>query len=95
VKIDLHHQLLAWRRYIARRRLLPLSKRLGMKLAGYVLRSTWLYELAGKMMRWLLPRLPRWLVYNRLNAWGQQRELPPMPPRSFRELYRERYGKPG
>ena len=41
----------------------------------------------------LLPWLPRRLVYNRFNAWGRQRELPPMPPRSFRQLYRERHGQ--
>src|SRR6185436_12806833 len=32
VKIDLHHQLLAWRGEIARRGLLPASKRLSMKV---------------------------------------------------------------
>ena len=45
------------------------------------------------MARWLVPLLPRFLVYNRLNPWGRQRELPPMPPKSFRQLYRERHGK--
>jgi L-lactate dehydrogenase complex protein LldF len=26
-------------------------------------------------------------VYNRLNAWGKQREIPEFPKKSFRELY--------
>jgi L-lactate dehydrogenase complex protein LldF len=93
VKIDLHHQLLAWRREIVHRGLLPLPKRVAMKLAGVVLRHPWLYRLAGATARWLVPKLPRILIYNRFNAWGRQRELPPMPARSFRQLYRERYGK--
>ena len=30
------------------------------------------------------------MVYTRLNAWGRGRELPPMPEKSFRELWKER-----
>ena len=90
VKIDLHTQLLAWRKEIAHRRLLPWSKRFGMKLTSKVFNNTWLYSLLGRWTRWLLPKLPRFVVYNRLNPWGKQRELPPMPKRSFREEYAER-----
>jgi L-lactate dehydrogenase complex protein LldF len=90
VKIDLHHQLLSWRGEIARRGLLKPSKRLSMKLASLVLRNTRIYEAAGRVARWLMPRLPRFLVHNRFNAWGRQREMPQFPPASFRELYRRR-----
>jgi len=97
VKIDLHMQLLSWRREIARRKLLPASKRLAVKLAGAVLRRRWLYVAAGKVFRALFRRLPRALVYHRLNPWGRQRELPEIPARSFRELYASRtdQSKPG
>jgi L-lactate dehydrogenase complex protein LldF len=61
-----------------------------MKLAGWVLGRTGLYRWAGWLARKTIGRLPRWMVYNRFNAWGKQRELPPMPARSFRELYAER-----
>ena len=37
-------------------------------------------------MRWIVPRLPRAVVYGPWNPWGLQRELPPMPRDSFREL---------
>jgi L-lactate dehydrogenase complex protein LldF len=90
VKIDLHMQLLTWRKEIAHRGLLPWSKRLAMKLGRLVLGQTWLFGLAGRMGRWWLPKLPRFLVYNRMNPWGKQRELPPMPRRSFREEYARR-----
>ncbi|OYV91925.1 MAG: 4Fe-4S ferredoxin [Planctomycetia bacterium 21-64-5] len=90
VKIDIHHQLLTWRREIAARGLLPLRKRLAMRAASFVLRHTWLYQAFGKLARMLGPRLPRWLLYNRMNPWGKQRELPPFPRESFRELYRRR-----
>ncbi len=89
VKIDLHHQLLTWRKEIAHRGLLPVSKRWSMKAASIVLRNGWLYRLAGKLARTIVPRLPRFLVYNRFNAWGRKRELPQFPQQSFRELYRQ------
>lgn len=93
VKIPLHHQLLTWRGQIVRRRLLPWPKRLAMKLGSFVYRHTWLYSLSGKMARFWVPKLPRWLLYNRLNDWGRQREVPPFPKRSFRELYRDKDGQ--
>lgn len=91
VKIDLHHQLLAMRREIARAGALPWTKRWSMWFVGLALRHRWLYTTGGRVARWLVPKLPRFLVYNRLNSWGRQRELPPMPARSFRDLYRERH----
>ncbi len=90
VKIDLHHQLLTWRGEIGRRGLLPWSKTIPMKLMSFVFRRPWLYTLAGRMARGILPLMPRWLLYNRLNDWGRQRELPPIPKHSFRELYEQR-----
>ncbi|MGH7200842.1 MAG: lactate utilization protein B [Planctomycetaceae bacterium] len=90
VKIPLHHQLLAWRRELGRRRLLPLPKRLAMRLTRVVLQRTWLYALFGRIARWTVPKLPRFLVYNRLNPWGRRRELPELPKKSFRELYAAR-----
>jgi L-lactate dehydrogenase complex protein LldF len=90
VKIDLHHQLLTWRGEIGRRGLLPWSKTTSMKLMSFVFRRPWLYSLAGKTARRVLPLLPRWLRYNRMNDWGRQRELPQIPKHSFRELYEQR-----
>jgi L-lactate dehydrogenase complex protein LldF len=95
VKIDLHHQLLTWRREIAARGLLPRSKSLGMWGMSQVMRRPWLYQLAGRLARAIVPLLPRWVLYNRLNPWGKQRELPEFPRRSFRELYAAENGDAG
>ncbi|MAG92902.1 MAG: 4Fe-4S ferredoxin, partial [Planctomycetaceae bacterium] len=89
VKIDLHHQLLVWRREISRLGLLPWSKRFSLTLAGFVLQRTWLYNLSGKLARRVLRVLPDFLVYSRLNIWGRRRQLPVPPRKSFRELYDE------
>jgi L-lactate dehydrogenase complex protein LldF len=93
VKIDIHHQLLAWRNELAAHGHLPWTKRMSMKIASLVLRTNWLYRTLGWLARKTVPWLPRFLVYNRFNPWGKQRELPPMPKQSFRQQYRERWGR--
>lgn len=93
VKIDLHHQLLTWRKELAHRGLLPWSKRWSMMGASLVLRNPWIYRTAGWLARKITPRLPRFLVYNRFNKWGRQRELPEFPTESFRDQYRRRRAK--
>jgi L-lactate dehydrogenase complex protein LldF len=90
VKIDIHHQLLTWRREIAVAGHLPWTKRFGMKLMSHVMRRPWLFRLAGSLGRMALRWSPRLLVYNWLNPWGKQRELPAAPKESFRKLYRKR-----
>jgi len=93
VKIDIHHQLLTWRKEIAHRGLLPRSKVLAMQLASFVFRRPKLYAWGGWLARKIVPRLPRFMVYNRFNDWGKQRDLPEFPAQSFREQYRQRHGK--
>ena len=76
---------------LAKKRALPWRKRWSMKLLARVLGSSRLYRAAGRLARWLLPRLPRFLIYHRWNPWGRARELPDWPKQSFREMYRERH----
>ena len=93
VKIDLHHQLLTWRKEIAVRGLVPWSKRIALGTASFVMRRPKLFIFAGSVGRKVLSWLPRFLVYNRLNPWGRQRELPVPPKQSFRDMYRQRKSK--
>jgi L-lactate dehydrogenase complex protein LldF len=90
VKIDLHQQLFISRRQLALFGLVPKGKRYGIKLAAAVLNRPWLYRMVGRLARSVLRILPRSLVYSRFNIWGRQRDLPPPPKQSFRELYRQR-----
>ena len=90
VKIDIHHELLTWRKEIARRKILRWSKRMSMKGAGFVFRHPRVYRFLGTMARWIVPRLPRFMIYNRFNAWGRQRELPEFPKKSFRAQFKRR-----
>jgi L-lactate dehydrogenase complex protein LldF len=82
VRIDLHHQLLLWRGELAARGVLPLRKRILSRMARLILGNPLLYRWSGKLLRLLAPLLP--------NPWTRQRELPPMPRKSFRAQWRER-----
>jgi L-lactate dehydrogenase complex protein LldF len=95
VKIDLHLQLLTWRKEIAARGLLPWSKLAGMQLTSWLFRKPKLFGWVGSLGRTVFPYLPRWMVYHSLNPWGLQRELPTMPQQSFRELYKQRKRQAG
>jgi L-lactate dehydrogenase complex protein LldF len=93
VKIPLHHQLFAMREVLDRKGLIGASKKLSMKLTAGVLSRTWLFNLLGGTARLALRWTPRFLIYNPLNVWGRQRELPDAPKKSFRQLYAERQKK--
>src|SRR5438874_790696 len=71
VRIDLHHQLLAWRGELAARGLVPWRKRVVSRIGAWVMARPWVYRMAGKLGRLLAPLLP--------NPWTRQRELPPLP----------------
>ena len=88
VKIPLHHQLLAWRKELVGKNLLPLPKRLSMKAASILFRSPWLFSTAGRFGRLALRWLPRWMTHNRMNTWTVSRDLPTPPRQSFRQWYR-------
>jgi L-lactate dehydrogenase complex protein LldF len=94
VKIDLHQQLFISRRQLVNLGLVSKTKRIGLLIAAAVLKRPWLYRIAGRIARLALRVTPRWVVYNRLNIWGRQRELPPAPRETFRELYRLRRRRP-
>ncbi len=90
VKIDIHHQLLTWRRELAGMKLVPWTKRTSMKWVSFILRNPLVFRAGGWLARLGLRWSPRWLVYNRLNVWGRNRDLPPPPKRSFRAEWARR-----
>ncbi len=87
VKIDLHAQLLAWRRELPQP---SLGWRLAAWLAGAVLARPLLYRAAGRLARLAWPLLRLRLPGNPARAWLVVRDLPPHPGASFRTRYRRR-----
>ena len=58
-----------------------------MKAAGELLSHPSAYRAAIETLDAVLPHLPRFVVYNRLNAWGKHREVPHAPRQTFHSWY--------
>jgi L-lactate dehydrogenase complex protein LldF len=65
-----------------------LVKKTAMIVAGKVLSSPTLYHLAGDVMEPTLKALPRFAIYNQLNAWGRQRDIPQPTQAPFHVWYK-------
>jgi L-lactate dehydrogenase complex protein LldF len=87
VRIDLHGQLLAWRREAPAT---PVSLRIAARLAAAVLGRAWLYRASGRVVRGLWPLLGRRWPGNPVGAWLRARELPAHPGPSFRARFARR-----
>ena len=87
VKINIHEQIYHWRRIMNEHRQLPFVKKTAMRLAGKILADPKAYRRAVRVTDSALDHLPRFLVYNRMNAWGRQREVPAAPPQTFHDWY--------
>jgi L-lactate dehydrogenase complex protein LldF len=89
VKIDIQEQLYRWRQDIYDKKLLSPVKKVSLKIAGKILASAGRYDFVGKMARWAVKNMPSKLVYNRINVWGRERELPEVPELSFKQWYKK------
>lgn len=87
VRINIHEQIYKWRQVIAERHQLPFVKQEAMQIAGKVFGSPKLYRAAVEALGASVEHLPRFMLYNPLNAWGRQREVPQAPASTFRQWY--------
>jgi L-lactate dehydrogenase complex protein LldF len=89
VRIDLHEQLLAWRRET---NALPASLRHGARVAAWVMARPRLYRAATRVLRRVWPLLGSRALGNPAAAWLAARELPAHPGASFAERWRRTRG---
>ncbi|UVK53630.1 lactate utilization protein [Mesorhizobium sp. AR02] len=94
VRIDIHEQIYKWREVISARHETPFVKAEVLKMAGRLLASPTLYRATIASLGGALKRLPNFLLYNPLNIWGRQRDLPDAPAQTFRDWYRENRKQP-
>jgi len=90
VKIDIPRLLLELRSDVIQsnvRESRGRMERLGFKVWAWVMRHPKLYEMGGLAAEAVMPLLAG---FGPLKAWGSQRELPEVAPKSFRQLWRER-----
>lgn len=90
VKINIHEQLYKWRQVIVKEQKQPIVKKTVLKIAGVVLAKRKLYNFAGKSARFALKYAPKFMIYNKLNAWGKARDLPEVKNENFDEWYKKR-----
>ena len=92
VKINIHEQIYAWRQEMVREHETPFVKRAAMKAAGAVLSRPAVYRAAVEAGNAAIESLPRFVVYNGLNAWGKHREVPHVPAETFHQWYKKNRG---
>ncbi len=90
VKIDIPKILLELRSDVKKAQTRDKQNRLeklGFRVFAWLMTHPRLYEMAGKMLR--CAGVPA-MQAGPLGAWTSQRDLPPLPERSFREMWRRR-----
>ena len=93
VKINIHEQIYAWRRELVKQHEVPFVKKAAMKAAGEVLSRPAVYRAAVATANAALEHLPRFVIYNGLNAWGKHREVPHPPKQTFHSWYQQHRGE--
>lgn len=92
VKIDLGEQIYRWRQHLDELGVANKEKKvmsLGMK---FLMERPKLFNTSLRFAP-IVNRLPRVMVYNKLNAWGQARELPQFAKQSFNDWWIEQQKK--
>lgn len=88
VKIDISDQILKWRKVMAAKKYLPVSRRLAFGTAGKIFEHPQLFRNVEAAASGAMRFTPHFLLYNRiLNPWGRHRELPHFAKQTFREWY--------
>jgi len=77
---------------LAERHEVPLAKKAAMKAAGALLSQPAAYRAAIAAADTALAYLPRFVIYNGLNAWGKHREVPHPPKQTFHSWYQANRG---
>jgi L-lactate dehydrogenase complex protein LldF len=94
VKIEIPKLLLELRTEVRKSRL----ERLAFRAFAWLMRHPRAYEMAGRMAAMLAPSgnrgwigsVPAWLNVGPIRSWLSQRDFPPPPSHSFRQLWRRR-----
>ena len=89
VKINIHDQIYAWRELMEEKNQTQFVKKEARIVADKVLSNPHLYRKATATGETAVRALPRFALYNTLNAWGRHRELPHPVKQTFHEWYKE------
>lgn len=91
VKINLHELLYRLRSDAILAQGFSHSKKWMLWILDGILFHPFLYRWMGQLASVLMKHMPRFLIYNRFNSWGNARDLPNVPAMSFREWYKKNH----
>ncbi len=92
VKIDLGEQIYRWRQKLDGYGVANKEKKMMSKGMKFLMERPGLFNTALKMAP-VANNLPRFMLYNSLNAWGKHRELPKFAKQSFNEWWIKNHKK--
>lgn len=87
VKVDLAEQIYLWRQDLDKLNLADSSKKNMVKGMKYVMEDPSRFYNSIRLGR-IGQHLPRFLLYNKMNAWGIGRELPQLAKETFNDLWK-------
>jgi len=89
VKIDLADQIYKWREEVVKQGYLPVERKAAFSAAGKVFAHPALFRTAENIAGKVLPVVPDFLIYSKLNPWTQKedREMLKLSEYTFREWY--------
>jgi L-lactate dehydrogenase complex protein LldF len=90
VKINLHEQLLEWRKKLVQHGQISSDKKILIWLVNMLLKTPGRYFIVNKVARGLAALLPATAYKLALGAWGKEREYPKLAKQSFREQFAKR-----
>lgn len=86
-KVDLADQIYCWRQHLDKIGCATPSKKMISKGMKVVMEHPWLFNTALRNAH-LANGMPRWLLYSKVNTWGDGRDLPKFPAESFNEMWK-------
>jgi L-lactate dehydrogenase complex protein LldF len=92
VQINIHEQIYEWREVMAAKGEFSTTKKAAMTVADKLLSNPRAYRAAADAGEAALKVLPRFAIYNRLNAWGRRREVPSPVAETFHQWYARNRG---
>lgn len=89
VKIDIADQIYKWREVVVKEGRLPMVRKAAFAAAGEVFAHPKLFRTAENMAEKVLPVIPDFLIYSKLNPWtgGNDREMLKLSKETFRDWY--------
>ncbi len=92
VKIDLGEQIYRWRQNLDPLGVANKEKKMMSKGMKFIMESPSRFNFAINRAH-MVNKMPRFLIYNGLNAWGEGRELPKFAKPSFNKWWKENHKK--